>query len=455
MSFQRTKIPPANLQELHALLDADPAKRLPSLISRRRWAEARNLDVDVVHRWWRRQRFKAKKNKYLVSDAETYDIPVGTPPIIDPETEEQQLSATKIKTEDKDIVIKTEASAVPVMFKLRDAPYTRARARAARVVTAEHASEYATAGGMTPSRLSSSPRSSPSSTFFYQSDSSDTAPSSPPSSASGPESSRKRAYTDPNVNEDMDIYQLSLPEPSFCHEDSDMQTEKSQPRCTFGSEDKDGFVCQLCSMSAPDTFTFEDMYTKELPSLEALYTHLTGGVFSSWVDDSSISWQLSAIPFESRSPDMLPSADYVPSVPFTHTFQDHASSFSPSVFVLDGYEFTYNGHLVRKCDSLEGNIAILDESIQKPFTLDQLARDPFDYLPSIDTIAEVEALPSTVVSRATTPADTIVAQSDFSSSSTTVSPAATPEIQDDAIIVKSEPESDDKILFMGSDDLLS
>lgn len=70
---------PAHLDELSAIWDDD--KRLPTPQSRRAWALARNLKPEIVHRWWyRRKQIAAKTGTKLPKD--TYELPVGTPPVI-------------------------------------------------------------------------------------------------------------------------------------------------------------------------------------------------------------------------------------------------------------------------------------------------------------------------------------------------------------------------------------
>ncbi|KAK7457109.1 hypothetical protein VKT23_010410 [Stygiomarasmius scandens] len=427
-----TRIPPANLQELNVLWNADPARRLPTLLSRRRWAEARNLDVNLVHRWWRDKRFKARKNKLSVSDTETYDIPVGIPPAVDPDNQAQP-SDTKVKAEDQPIVIKTE----PIPITLRDAPYTRTRARIARALDIERVPEEIT-------RVSSPPSSPPS--LFDRPLSPDT---SPPSSQD-PNTPSKCAYTHPN-DENIDIYQLSLPEPKF----HDVQVEDSQQVCTLGADGIDGFVCQMCSADCPDP-SQDKIEDVEMKDFEALYTQLTGGVFSSDVpdSDSTISWHLSAIPFDSRSPDMLsPTHCYAPDSRLTFPFQNCSSSIYdlmpshfPSIFTLDGCEFTCNGYLLRECDSPEDIVMT-----QAPFTFYELAGEPFDYLPSLDAHVQDETPSSTIDSPATTPesdAGTLVTDDDVSATSTVLlSEATTPRnLEDDTVIVKNELDDDDTIL---------
>ncbi len=61
------------------LWEAD--RRIPSVNSRRAWAEARNLKPHNVHNWWYRRRPLARKLKIKIP-RETYELDVGTPPII-------------------------------------------------------------------------------------------------------------------------------------------------------------------------------------------------------------------------------------------------------------------------------------------------------------------------------------------------------------------------------------
>ncbi|KAL0067168.1 hypothetical protein AAF712_005738 [Marasmius tenuissimus] len=78
MAPKRT-IPQAMLDELEAIWEAD--KRLPTLQSRRKWCLARNLDPQMLHRWYSRKRCGAKrKHEDLPPDSDLYDLEVGTPP---------------------------------------------------------------------------------------------------------------------------------------------------------------------------------------------------------------------------------------------------------------------------------------------------------------------------------------------------------------------------------------
>jgi hypothetical protein len=226
MPGKNLKIPMANLEELNALWDADPAKRLPTLHSRRQWAEARNLDVNPVHRWWRDQRFKAKRNHLWVSE-ESYDIPVGTPPIINPE---DQLP-TNAAMDSISVTVKKESLSD---LLIKPARITRARARVARET------------GMTTSSMSRSspepfPSSSPPSLFDGYS-----SYETPPSSPLSPETTRtpgERGYNYPNDK----IFELSLPESQFLPYDADALKEEVKTGCTLGIEGVEGYTCQLCS----------------------------------------------------------------------------------------------------------------------------------------------------------------------------------------------------------------
>ncbi|KAF8649405.1 hypothetical protein AX16_005846 [Volvariella volvacea WC 439] len=71
---------PEHYDELRAIWEAD--KRIPTVKSRRKWCEARNIGTQAVNRWWSRRKQEAKKVGITIPD-ETYELPVGTPPVIE------------------------------------------------------------------------------------------------------------------------------------------------------------------------------------------------------------------------------------------------------------------------------------------------------------------------------------------------------------------------------------
>ncbi|KAJ7366611.1 hypothetical protein DFH08DRAFT_1003802 [Mycena albidolilacea] len=73
---------PVHFDELFAIWPADP--RIPSVESRRAWSLARNITPSYVHNasfWFSRRRPVAKKLRLKIP-AETYELPVGTPPVV-------------------------------------------------------------------------------------------------------------------------------------------------------------------------------------------------------------------------------------------------------------------------------------------------------------------------------------------------------------------------------------
>ncbi|KAJ7432342.1 hypothetical protein FB451DRAFT_1573177 [Mycena latifolia] len=68
-----------HIEELSVIWPADP--RIPSVESRRAWAIARNIIPGKVHDWFSHRRRTAKKLRLKIP-AETYELPVGTPPVI-------------------------------------------------------------------------------------------------------------------------------------------------------------------------------------------------------------------------------------------------------------------------------------------------------------------------------------------------------------------------------------
>lgn len=83
---------PTPFQQIHALHFEELSKawetdrRIPSVKSRRAWAEARNLKPHNVHSWWYRRRPLARKLKIKIPHG-TYELDIGTPPIIPPPEE--------------------------------------------------------------------------------------------------------------------------------------------------------------------------------------------------------------------------------------------------------------------------------------------------------------------------------------------------------------------------------
>jgi len=73
------QIHPLHFEELSKIWDSD--RRIPSVISRRAWAEARHLNPTNVHSWWYRRRPVARKLKVKIPRDE-YELDVGVPPVI-------------------------------------------------------------------------------------------------------------------------------------------------------------------------------------------------------------------------------------------------------------------------------------------------------------------------------------------------------------------------------------
>ncbi|KAJ7075858.1 hypothetical protein B0H15DRAFT_865524 [Mycena belliarum] len=73
------RLAPVHLDELALIWPANP--RIPSVESRRTWALARNILPGTVHHWFSHRRRAADK-LCLKIPADTYELAVGTPPII-------------------------------------------------------------------------------------------------------------------------------------------------------------------------------------------------------------------------------------------------------------------------------------------------------------------------------------------------------------------------------------
>lgn len=69
----------AHLDELAKIWDGD--RRIPTIASRRAWALARGLKPSTVHSWWSRRKQVARRARQRVPSG-TYELPVGTPPVI-------------------------------------------------------------------------------------------------------------------------------------------------------------------------------------------------------------------------------------------------------------------------------------------------------------------------------------------------------------------------------------
>ncbi|KJA15411.1 hypothetical protein HYPSUDRAFT_220052 [Hypholoma sublateritium FD-334 SS-4] len=94
--FEPAEIIPPTFQPIHALHFAelgaiwDGDKRIPSAVSRRSWAFARNLNPNNVNKWWYRQRALVRKARVRML-RDTYELPVGTPPVIEVKCEEEKV----------------------------------------------------------------------------------------------------------------------------------------------------------------------------------------------------------------------------------------------------------------------------------------------------------------------------------------------------------------------------
>ncbi|KAI0038433.1 hypothetical protein FA95DRAFT_1477437, partial [Auriscalpium vulgare] len=66
-----------HLSDLYEIWHA-AGTRMPSLISRRLWAAARNLKPELVHGWFSRRRYYLKKQGHEVSE-EPFEMPESAP----------------------------------------------------------------------------------------------------------------------------------------------------------------------------------------------------------------------------------------------------------------------------------------------------------------------------------------------------------------------------------------
>jgi len=221
------RLHPIHIRELWSIWIDDP--RVPTITSRNAWAKARNIDGIHVHRWFSSRKYQLKKQKIqdgLTVSHETYDLPIGTPPIVKLEEEEEEEFSS--------------LSYVPIKMEEEES-------------SDEDTSDY---------RLSS-----PSSTIFdsdphtasdYTSGPSDTACSSP--APTSPEISRKHAYipkrTDAMQTTNTDPIYLTYIKPSSEHSTIKKLTtplfvpDPSQPLCSQADESSaSNFLCLLCTRS--------------------------------------------------------------------------------------------------------------------------------------------------------------------------------------------------------------
>lgn len=95
-----------HIVELYSIWNLD--QRVPTVSSRNAWALARNINASSVHKWFAKRKATLKKkrirNGLTISD-ETYELPIGTPPIIKLEEEEEEefasISYAPIKMEEE------------------------------------------------------------------------------------------------------------------------------------------------------------------------------------------------------------------------------------------------------------------------------------------------------------------------------------------------------------------
>ena len=92
----------AHFDELWSIWTAD--KRIPTTRSRKQWSAARNLNPITVNTWWARRKARAKKSGIPIPE-DTYELPVGTPPVIEDTSPAKELRSSepprkKVKTEE-------------------------------------------------------------------------------------------------------------------------------------------------------------------------------------------------------------------------------------------------------------------------------------------------------------------------------------------------------------------
>jgi len=86
-----------HLQELNDVWETD--RRIPTVSSRRKWAEARNLNPINVHNWWYRRKKIAKKFRIRIP-AGVYELDVGVPPEIpEPEPTLEEVHSSALASE--------------------------------------------------------------------------------------------------------------------------------------------------------------------------------------------------------------------------------------------------------------------------------------------------------------------------------------------------------------------
>jgi hypothetical protein len=175
---------------------------------------------------------------------------------------------------------------------------------------------------------------------------------------------------------------------------------------------------------------------KNLPNIEYLSTlQLAGDLFSSealFNLDTSISWQLSAIPFDSRSPDLLLASDTFSSAfPLQNSSPHYFQSSSQSTFILDGYEFTCDGFLLRKCEPQE-EVSMLDGTTPAAYHFPGLA--------GLDLFSSLVPILQDGTTTCTTPDTSTCTTSSISPIASTR--METPEPDPISSLIKAEPVDD-------------
>ncbi|KAI3619937.1 hypothetical protein WG66_002961, partial [Moniliophthora roreri] len=371
-------MPKAILLELDAIWEAD--KRTPTLQSRRNWANARKINPQLVNRWyWKKKSYAKRQGVQLPSDTEMYELDVGIPPEI--QLEEPPVVKTELKLELEDLIV--VPSLTSALRNTRVSPTLRRSRRLAGLLDNGCQSSSSDIDAFFHFSSMSSPTSSLTTVY-----------SSPSPSGSCTSIQGARAYTPFSTSKDsisgfttpLPQPEIEMLEPQHCGlslPDDDTKAEmtcQEEPNliCSEnnGAGEEASWICDLCKVEEsesgrpslqpspdglPDPVPPSSSPSFPFQNLSSIRLESSGDPVS-WVQapsldiafESSPLWELSAIPFESRSRDyILPhscSASSQNMHPYTACSAriesleyTHSTSFN---FVFCGYEFSPDGFYI-------------------------------------------------------------------------------------------------------------
>ncbi|KAK7061117.1 hypothetical protein VNI00_000853 [Paramarasmius palmivorus] len=366
-------IPKVNILELEFIWELD--HRIPSLRSRRDWALARNLDPQNVHRWfWRKRSYARSKGIDVPPESEIYDLEIGVPPVIEPEkpmvikSEELPVSLASPKMTAQPSSHTDERSS-------RLAPNLRRSRRLARLLRDDdYQSSSSDIDSLFPFSSPTSSRTSPFSSPRTP------CPNLPESCAYTPLKTPDTFYYSSTLSSRIKVDEFSLPKHCGLSLPDDVKTAASTRQknsvlvCSgnSGTHGENHWMCNLCRPEVSGMCSFpvaqptsHDM-TESAPLLlqpfssdtyDSTSSHASpdtpgnstpeGAAHNLILDPALARWELSAIPFESRSNDYIP--------PYTHQHVTHPYlacsariEHAPSSrnFVFCGFNFSSDGFYI-------------------------------------------------------------------------------------------------------------